>query len=999
MHRPLIAVLALVSHAIAQQLPSPPRLVVDFDARPRTSLSSSPREYCAVAGMSYFAATDGLGVPGLYRSFGTAATTVRVAAFPGVPGGSPRYLRALGSRLFFVADDPSSGAEPWISDGSPEGTQRIADLSPGSSSTLVSGAYAVNGRMVFFGGPASGDHELFVSDGSAAGTQRLADIHPGSGSSTSSSIGTAAAVGRDANGAEYLAFMAFDGSEVELWRTDGTVLGTSRLSALAPRSEIIQNFEAATLSDGRVAMVLLGIDTGNIVRRLVVTDGSAAGTSIGTPPAVGAAFIERGNQGVAFDGRVWFRHFQGLLASDGSAAGTQVVAGVPQIGTTLILGVSRDALWFLAGVGSSVSDRLAKIDRNGVVTDFGLLPFRFVASSGAVGRQHAPLGEDFVVSAASALWRIDTASGTAQRLAASVTGGTVAGIGGRAWFSIHDEAFGAELGITDGSPAGTRLVADLATEPGSARTLDSRPSLFAAQGRNAVFAASDGTGRVVVSSDGTALGTRILASGFSQVSGLVAAGRHVYFAASSAATGSEVWHSDGTAAGTSLVLDLAPGTSSSLLGSLNSFGDRVVFLAWDGVDVGLFAASPDAVTRLVALPRTPSSSRIVQYGSRVVALFQYAGIGAELLVSDGSPAGTAVIAQFPLSATLSRNALVHRELVWFGIARNDRVVELHATDGSAAGTRMVGTLVSGLPSQLLALASSEQRLFAVQSAGLFAMDDPALGVRRVTLPASILALDPSQTPLVVGERVIFASFEAGSTRGVWSSDGSASGTEALLGGLSIAATGTEARAAGGQFALLRSLDAAGVARLHATDGRPLGTSVLAAIDASLGSGGIEATQTSVVVDGRFWFSAGDPVAGIEPHVVELASAGMPIGAACGGLGRAASLQVDRLPVLGSNVQLGLRSAQGDLGVILLGFGDFAPQGLPVIPGCVLRVDPAQSVVFPALALSAGTANLPLPIPALPLLANLELVAQAALGATDAPLGFDLSNAVVLRLGH
>ena len=75
MHRPLIAVLALVSHATAQQLPSPPRLVVDFDARPRTSLSSSPREYCAVAGMSYFVATDGLGVPGLYRSFGTGAIT------------------------------------------------------------------------------------------------------------------------------------------------------------------------------------------------------------------------------------------------------------------------------------------------------------------------------------------------------------------------------------------------------------------------------------------------------------------------------------------------------------------------------------------------------------------------------------------------------------------------------------------------------------------------------------------------------------------------------------------------------------------------------------------------------------------------------------------------------------------------------------------------------------------------------------------------------------
>ena len=41
------------------------------------------------------------------------------------------------SHLFFVADDGTHGEEPWVSDGTPEGTELLLDIYPdgGSSAT------------------------------------------------------------------------------------------------------------------------------------------------------------------------------------------------------------------------------------------------------------------------------------------------------------------------------------------------------------------------------------------------------------------------------------------------------------------------------------------------------------------------------------------------------------------------------------------------------------------------------------------------------------------------------------------------------------------------------------------------------------------------------------------------------------------------------------------------------------------------------------------------
>lgn len=48
----------------------------------------------------------------------------------------PQFGGKLARKFLFAADDGSSGHEPWLSDGSEEGTEQLLDINPGSSDSL-----------------------------------------------------------------------------------------------------------------------------------------------------------------------------------------------------------------------------------------------------------------------------------------------------------------------------------------------------------------------------------------------------------------------------------------------------------------------------------------------------------------------------------------------------------------------------------------------------------------------------------------------------------------------------------------------------------------------------------------------------------------------------------------------------------------------------------------------------------------------------------------------
>ncbi len=142
---------------------------------------------------------------------------------------------------------------------------------------------------------------------------------------------------------------------------------------------------------------------------------------------------------------------------------------------------------------------------------------------------------------------------------------------------------GRELAFTDGTPLGTRILADIV--PGQA---GSDPRLLERLGEQVLFFTRAGTaGDQLRASSGASSATPVLSQ--LEVDGLpshvleaVVAGEHLFFTAANETTGVELWRSDGTAAGTRLLRDLWPGPRGSHPQHLVAVDGRLVFSATDG---------------------------------------------------------------------------------------------------------------------------------------------------------------------------------------------------------------------------------------------------------------------------------------------------------------------------------------------------------------------------------------------------------------------------------
>lgn len=87
-------------------------------------------------------------------------------------------LLPAGDHLAFALED-GHGWEPWWSDGTPEGTHRIADICPGPCGSFSFFAGTYGGRAVLLANDGISGTEPWLTDGTAAGTFRLGDFCPG----------------------------------------------------------------------------------------------------------------------------------------------------------------------------------------------------------------------------------------------------------------------------------------------------------------------------------------------------------------------------------------------------------------------------------------------------------------------------------------------------------------------------------------------------------------------------------------------------------------------------------------------------------------------------------------------------------------------------------------------------------------------------------------------------------------------------------------------------
>ena len=171
-------------------------------------------------------------------------------------------------------------------------------------------------------------------------------------------------------------------------------------------------------------------------------------------------------------------------------------------------------------------------------------------------------------------------------------------------FSATDGTNGQELWVSDGTPAGTKLLADInpgsSTSGGGVVANSSQPSNFANVGSNlAVFSATDSNNdRELWITDGTTSGTKLLTNiyqGYSATASGTTAnssypssitsignGRAV-FSATNDINGSELWTTDGTNSGTKLLVDVLPGKTGSNPTDITYIGaGRVLFAGYTG---------------------------------------------------------------------------------------------------------------------------------------------------------------------------------------------------------------------------------------------------------------------------------------------------------------------------------------------------------------------------------------------------------------------------------
>lgn len=182
----------------------------------------------AVLGTNFvFRGTEPTGGNELWITDGAEAGTQRLKdIYPGSSGSYPTNFVAIGQRTIFTADDGVHGNELWVTDGTAEGTQLLVDLLPGSDSYELRN-FREAGDVVFF---SLFDDELgwtlWKSDGTTAGTQMVIDVIPGNDYSRNlTSL-------ESVQGKFY--FAADDGIHgQELWVTDGTESGTHVIDVVA----------------------------------------------------------------------------------------------------------------------------------------------------------------------------------------------------------------------------------------------------------------------------------------------------------------------------------------------------------------------------------------------------------------------------------------------------------------------------------------------------------------------------------------------------------------------------------------------------------------------------------------------------------------------------------------------------------------------------------------------------------------------------------------------
>lgn len=865
----------------------------------------------------------------VWRSDGSASGTVAVTGLNGPAGlGDGARLRATGGGLFIASENPAGTLwvlpTPGVAPLQLVQAPVFGPLDPGAFELFL----AQGSSLLFSFNDGIRGLEPWVSDGTVAGTRLLVDVSASGGSDPFplDAFGDRAWFAARGDGTGHEPYFHAEGAGAAVFLGD---LAPGPPSSLEPGERLA----AATVNG-----LAFAAQTPATGREPWVSDGTPAGTfplqqlGFGTLGSDPTSFLGVGPDVYFSAGPELFPDSNEVYRTDLTLTGTSPVAGIaPGLEGRAFVQGSLGPLLFAAA-------------------EEGLFGF-----------------EPYVLDVASEEWTLlDNVFGD-PTLSSNPTG----------WFRVRDVAyfsatraeFGRELFVTDGTPGGTRLLADLWPGPDG-----SFPEPLGQLGDELLFLADDGV------------------------------------------HGRELWRTDGTLPGTVRVTDQfnPPGGSAVVfdgyveLAGVGVFRTRTVpsgpseLIATDGTESGtvsLLGPLPDVA-------QLPDISKPVFFDGE--AWFSAGGPGGnvELWSTDGAPAGTQLSFDLIPGPEPSLPVLFgSSDQALFFLATDPLAGrELHALDQSGN----VGLVVDLSPF----LADTDFELAEAYAGGLVYSTRNLVGTSRLwwsdgaafsnqSLDLDLLGWIPDPTVLEIafakGAVYVLLEGEPATAPGspvieLWG----AASLPSPIQRLASYPAGTDLELApfgsAGRMLLTTRPPGGGIEHLRLADAEAGTAEFLAFADAGA-SIGLEAFGTRV--EDRLLVTATDGLVGTEPFALSITGLGEfvaePYGTGCG-----ATIGTQGEPRLGQAFDITLTAdplAASGL------FGSSTPSLVPLGGGCTAEIGPV-TVGFATTTNAGGDAAVTLQVPVVPSLLGVATYWQWASLSPGGPFNnaAKLSGGLELLIG-
>ncbi|HYK00990.1 MAG TPA: hypothetical protein VE974_04485 [Thermoanaerobaculia bacterium] len=742
---PRALVVLVILFSLAAHAEDLPYLVRDLPGFAVTdSIGYRHTFWTTVGNTTWFVAHTSSTQVDIFKSDGTAAGTARVTYGEGAPTASRAgsFLGVIGGKLIYGGSD--AGGEGLFALDTAGGAPVL--LARASTADSIPGV--MRGGFLYFPAAAGNPLNLWRTDGTPAGTT-LVDIASGEqGALTLSSHKNLHVIG------DWIYFFGVTAQGSGLHRTDGTAANTTLLLPLS--AEDLANDVGDVTVFGQRLLFYLRWDGGDRPSALWATDGTAAGTGV-------VAEVQTFQPMAVLGGRLLFAEHGSIWTTDGTPAGTQRTNIVgDDAGSVYSGGVIGDDFYFFAGGlettlfvtrGSAETTRAIMTVDHGNTVGHG---------DGFVLGNHFYFRHDDGIHGME-LWRTD---GTITGLVADVNPGYRDGIDsfdvavrpdGTVFFpGMHYET-GREPWITNGTAAGTRLLANLASDGG---VHGSSPHRLRATGDLVFFMADpyDGENSIGVS-DGTRTGTSTTLIDNPFIVGYAAAGGR-YFLRSGETDPFGLYASDGTLGGT-IGIHPEPATPYA-------FREGVLFAGQDAVwfSNGTIAGTHTVLNAVDAF----AGVRILPTGDRAWLASRF-----HVWTTDGTAAGTTEV--MPPAGGWGGGVYEATRLgaadYLFQFSDGSSEARLLRSDRTTAAPTVVKALTSN--SQLPELVGRSERFFwFTMERMLHRSDGTSEGTIALPAPDPCIA-----SGAALGDALVFTTFTS-SRLSVWRSDGTAEGTTKLV---------------------------------------------------------------------------------------------------------------------------------------------------------------------------------------------------------------------------